>query len=278
LVVLLGVSINQAFAAGGRVFYDGFESGSFAAGWADGYADGAGIIDPAGNQGHDNTVLPVAGQRQMECWYGTSGTNTWYCRFIPIDTLYTNEVFVRIWVRLDQDVQSDQGSMAHLIRFYGEGSGGATEVVTSILGGGNVLFQTDAVWQSVWPSNSPVTTPFNPGIGDRKWHKYEQYINNATHVYKIWQDDVLLASMSEPQITVHFPAFLPLHNWGSPKPTDNNTHVYFDEVEVFSDLGTGGSGSMANGDITQGGGPPPDTTPPAAPTGVTISLLYEAVP
>jgi hypothetical protein len=267
LVGLFLVTSAQSASAAGRVFYDGFESGSFGSGWADGYADGPGIIPPAGNKGHDNLVLPIAGQRQMECWYIMP--DNWYCKYIPISSLYANEIFVRVWVRLDQDVQTDQGSMSHLIRFYGEGSGGATQVVTSLLGGGGtVLFQTDAIWNSVWPSGSPIRMPFLPGLGDRKWHKYEQYINNTTHVYKIWQDDVLMGSLSTSNINVHFPAFLPLHNWGSPKPTDNNTHVYFDEVEVFSDLGTGGSGSMANGDITQGGST--STTAPPAPTNLRV--------
>lgn len=267
LVALFLVTSVQATSAAGRVFYDGFESGSFSSGWADGYADGPGIIPAADNKGHDNLLPPVVGQRQMECWYIMP--NNWYCKYIPISSLYANEIFVRVWVRLDQDVQTDQGSMGHLIRFYGEGSGGATQVVTSLLGGaGKVVFQTDAVWNSVWPAGSPISMPLLPGLGDRRWHKYEQYINNTTHTYKIWQDDVLMGSLSNPNINVHFPAFLPLHNWGSPKPTDNNTHVYFDEVEVFSDLGTGGSGSMANGDITQGGSS--NIAPPASPVNLQV--------
>jgi hypothetical protein len=269
LAGLFLVTSAQSVSAAGRVFYDGFESGSFGSGWADGYADGPGIIPPAGNKGHDNLVLPIAGQRQMECRYGTANTDTWFCKYIPINALYRDEIFIRLWIRLDQDVQSNQGSMAHLIRFY-SGGGGATDILTSMIGdgAGSAQIIADALWNNVRPSGSPKYYSFSPGLGDRKWHKYELYLNNVTHVYKMWQDDVLKISLSDATINAHLPAFIPLHNWGSPKPTDNNTHVYFDEVEVFSDLGTGGSGSMANGDITQGGST--STTAPPAPTNLRV--------
>lgn len=54
-------------------------------------------------------------------------------------------------------------------------------------------------------------------------------------------------------------------NWSDVHDAVN--YLYFDEVEIFSDTGTGGSGSMSAGTMTQGGG---DTTPPAAPTGLGV--------
>lgn len=254
---LLLVSLDAH--AAGRVFYDGFESGSFDPGWSSGWADGDGIIPASGNKGHDNTVLPEAGNRQMECWYENPAGNTWFCNYIAIDTLYTDEIFVRLWMRLDQDVQANQGSMAHILRFYA-GGGLITDVLVEMLGdnSGNVAntqLIADAVWNSNRPSNSPQFYSYNPGIGDNAWHKYEMYLNNATHVYKLWQDDVLKMSLSDAMINYHFGNFIPLHNWGSPKPTDLNTHFYFDEVEVYSDLGSRTfTGTMAAGDIADTGG------------------------
>jgi hypothetical protein len=254
-------------SASGRVFYDGFESGNFDAGWSDGWSDGPGLIPPAGNKGHDNLVLPVSGNRQMECWYGHAGTDTWFCKYISIDSLYTNEIFIRLWMRLDSDVQSNEGSMAHLLRFYA-GGGGATDILTCMIGDGAGSSQiiTDALWNGARPTNAPQYYSFSPGVGDHQWHKYELYLNNSTHLYKIWEDDVLKMSLSDPMINFHFGSFIPLHNWGSPKPTDDNTHFYFDEVEVFSDLGAGGAGSMANGDMTQGS----STTAPSAPLNLRV--------
>jgi len=268
LVGLFLVTSAQAASAEGRVFYDGFESGVHDPVWVDGYSDGPGIIPAAGNKGHDGTLLPKAGQRQMECWYGTANQDLWYCKNIPISTMYTNEIFIRTWMRLDQDVQHNQGSMAHLLRWVGSPGSQIAMNMVSDGSGGSVSFQADNMWQNTWPSNSPCYLGFFTGIGDRQWHKHEQYLNNATHVYKLWQDDVLICTLSIPQINVHFPAFTPLNNWGSPKPTDNNTHFYFDEIEVYSDLGTGGSGSMLNGDITQGGSS--DTTPPSSPVNLRV--------
>jgi len=258
LTIILLLCNIDVHAATGRVFYDGFESGSYATGWESGFADGDGTIPAADNQGHDGLHPPVAGSRMMECRYGNASTDTWFCRYIDIDAMYTNEIFIRLWMRLDTDVQANQGSMAHLLRFY---SGGSHDILTSMIGDGsgneaNTQMITDALWSLTRPDGSPTYYDFaSPGVGDREWHKYELYLNNSTNTYKIWEDDVLLMSLSDAVINVHFANFLPLHNWGTPKPTDNNTHFYFDEVEVYSDLGSGTvTGTMAGGDIALDGG------------------------
>lgn len=234
------------------------QSGSLGAGWASGFADGDGTVPAANNQGHDGLYAPVAGSRMFECSYGTAGTDTWFCNYIPINALYTNEMMIRIWIRADTDVQGNQGSMAHLLRLY-QGGANASDILTSMIGDSsgneaNTLMIADALWGGVRPANSPQYYQWNSGIGNHQWHKYEMYLNNSTNVYKLWEDDVLIMSVSDPMVTFHFQNFIPMHNWGSPKPTDNNTHFYFDEVEVYSDTGTGGIGSMAAGTMTQGGG------------------------
>jgi hypothetical protein len=140
------------------------------------------------------------------------------------------------------------------------------------------------------PGSSPETLmASNGGIGmptfwssaeatvvKNTWNKFEWYAKEgdaSNGKVKLWVNDVLVWDWTGNTVSAggSWSPFRIGNNWsgGSPgsRDHDTNNHMYVDEVEIFSDTGTGATGSMSAGTITQGGS---DTTPPAAPTGLGV--------
>ena len=78
---------------------------------------------------------------------------------------------------------------------------------------------------------------------------------NSQQLLKVWQDGSLKQSLSN-LVTISpgakwYPLYL-MSNWSNNPgwSHDANNHVYWDNVEIFSDRGSGASGSMADGTIS----------------------------
>jgi hypothetical protein len=266
VTAVISLSTSVAFGQS-RVFYDGFEDGT-ANKWAtDGSHAKGQVITQASDGGS-----PKAGTRFLSLnWtsndYSGVRLNGW---------AYNQETFIRMWWRLDADVDDRDG--AKLMRLGWTGALNASEALFSRTPGGSL----HEVWYvgGYGSENIARNCYSNHNLDDRKWHKVEMYIkldtNNTDGVIKTWFDGVLQASCYPVFGDTYAsgnrwaPLLLP-SNW-SPNPGwehDMSNHFYVDEVEIFTDQGTGASGSMALGTISGSATPPPPTAP-AAPTNLRI--------
>jgi hypothetical protein len=257
-----------------RVFYDGFEDGT-ANKWAvDGSHPKGQVITQATDGG-----TPRSGTRFLSLnWHSTSHSAVTLSQW-P----YTREMFIRMWWRLDADVDGTDG--AKMMRMGYSGTTSDTESIWAresriihqswYVGG----YESSNLVRNCWSSVS---------FDDRKWHKVEIYIkhdtNNADGVIKLWFDGNTWAGINSTTGAACYPVFgntfdgsekyWPLYlpsNW-SPNPGwehDMNNHFYVDDVEIYSDQGSGAAGSMADATINVSGTPPPPTAP-AAPTNLRI--------
>jgi hypothetical protein len=122
-------------------------------------------------------------------------------------------------------------------------------------------------FENVNGSSGPITYGDGSPFGDNEWHKVEIYIKHNRDgvpdgIMRIWQDGRQLINAEN--VISHTPGakwgqFTFLSNW-SQTAHDNNNHVYFDDIEIFSDLGSGAIGLMSDATITEGANmsaPPP---------------------
>ncbi len=267
---LLFSSSYSAFAAG-RVFYDGFEDGTTNAWTQNGTRNKCTVVTSAA----DGLTGVYAGTRMTRCNYnGLADWNTPQSfEVMDIDGYAgggATELFLRAHVRRDANlVPSNNGSYTKILR---QGDQGVIDMIDNIPpwdaftnqieGGGSGTY-----WGDAPGDNSNV-------LGH--WATIERYFNASTGAVKVWHDDVLVRND-----IINFGPLTnwePLHitsNWADcqgPNPPDGANcdainYVYFDEVEIFTNTGTGGTGSMSAGTITQGGS---DITAPVAPTGLGV--------
>ena len=126
------------------------------------------------------------------------------------------------------------------------------------------------------------TTNWGCGSGFRngQWHQFEIYLLKSTAgssngLARIWTDDqfcweAINQNTDDPQGAEYWDEFHMMSNWSISEvgwDHDAANHIYWDEFEIYSDTGTGGTGSLSTGTVTQGGS---DTTAPAAPTGLGV--------
>ena len=79
-------------------------------------------------------------------------------------------------------------------------------------------------------------TADNTGLSSG-WHKVEYYFNHATGSIKVWHDGILIRNDT---VSFNSQKWLPFYltsNWSDGH--DNTNYIYFDEIEVYSDTGTG---------------------------------------
>lgn len=271
VVFFLGLFIfsSHSVSAAGRVFFDGFESGNTNLWAQDGIRNKCTVATSA----TDGLTSVFAGTRMARCNFnGTVDWNTAASFETMQITGYAagvNELFVRVRLRRDANLTPSSLSTTKLLRQGDQGNIDMIDNITtwdalmnSIEGGGSGTY-----WGDLPGDNSNV-------LGH--WATVERYFNAGTGAVKVWYDDLLVRNdtISFGSVT----AWQPLHitsNWADcqgPDPPaggicDATNYVYFDEVEIFTDVGTGGTGSMSAGTITQGGS---DTTPPTAPMGLVV--------
>lgn len=242
----LALSLPAGASAASRVFFDNFDAGA-PTGWSTNKC-------PAVTRAVDGGA-PRNGTHMMQCnWNGTlpwtdpnklldSSLDSWQ---------YQREYFVRLWFRYDADVDHKGGSKQMRLGF-----GGADEVIFACqFENGN-----DAtLW--IGPNNLPSFWGSAASrCGDRKWHKLEVYVKDNTTgsdgVLRVWVDGTMVREWRNPSGTLggrRMGLNLP-SNWSSNPGWEHDAvnHVYFDDVEIYSDIGTGASGNMTDASITMGG-------------------------
>ncbi len=260
LIVILFASVPPADAAT-RVFYDGFESGNVSL-WDTG---GTYIRCQVVTSSTDGVAGPFAGTHMARCnWNGTvDWQDPLVFESLALDTSnYSNEVFMRFKQRPDQNLDRSDGSPTKILRIFAQNPVTyevPNDIISSYQNGSNSLKNEGtaggAQMVSYWGSAADHSGESSG------WHEVEYYFNAATGKVRVWHDGLMIRD------DTFNPGFAgtkwsPLNiasNWADAHDAVN--HVYFDDVEIFSDstTGTGTTGSMADGTIAASGTPPPPT-------------------
>ncbi len=255
IIISLIVLVSPLLAYGqGRVLYENFDT-----------TIGQPTDCVAVTVGRDGT--PARSGRSLECNW--DGTRSWQ------DSLATqemeafapanNEKLFSGWFRVDRNVDHVGGSK--LMRI---GWNTPSEMIISCQfeqGDGATLFASVNNQSSFWGNAQSI-------CGDHQWHRIRVYTSPTT--IRLWLDNTLLRewtgtfNFGSGQHGVFF-----MSNWSSNPgwEHDANNNVMWDDIEVFSDTGTGGTGSMREGTMTQGGTTPTPTPTPSTDTAApTVSI------
>jgi hypothetical protein len=264
------LSPSQSIAAG-RVFYDTFDSGTAS----------IGHVQPATACRVVTTAVdgraPFRGNYQGECnWDGSKVyPDATYTAFMLPTWTYTREFFVRVFVRYAADVDVVDG--AKFLRLYPNTGD------SFYLGGmpGRPMF---SYFESINGSTGPISYGGDKVFADGNWKRVEVYVKEnlpgqTDGVVRVWQDGVIQIDKANIVTVTPNGRWYPLHlmsNWSSNPgwEHDANNHVYWDEIEVYSDAGLGGIGSMSDASIEMDPNrlpqPSPGITPPSAPTAISV--------
>jgi len=272
LSFFVSISLASGASAAGRVFVDGWEAGNTNLWDQDDTRNKCNAVTGAADGG----VGPRGGAYMVRCnWNGVVAWNDpasyETLRLNSLGFSGGNELFLRFYLRVDNNAKDHPADGAKIwrlaaandISFWalnfrdGSANGALYNSVGNQIGG------------TFWGGLST--------LSNGQWHKYELYIKNGTTdgIARYWEDGQMQweaqnVNTSQPGGVGAWAPFYVSSNWsGAPGCCDHDTtnYLYWDDFEVFSDTGTGGSGSMSAGTITQGAS---DTTPPAAPTGLGV--------
>lgn len=265
--------------AAGRVFYDGFESGSYAAGWQ---TDPPNAVPVVVTASVDGVAGPYAGTHMLKMNFNATGSNLFTTiKLLPIAN-YTDEVFIRVHYRLDRNIVLDENNVFKLLRFF-QASGSLYHDMFDVAGHNQASFTNagnaniNTLMPTYWGGASGDNTnqcctlhTYTLGSGtitNTFWHVTEYYVKMSTGQFKVWHDGIQVRNDSGLDFQgVKWTDFY-LGSNGVTGGNATNTW-YVDEFEVYTDQGTGGSGLMSDATITGGGSG--DTTPPAAPVNLRI--------
>jgi hypothetical protein len=259
LAAVVALSVPAAASAAGRVFYDGFESGETVTKWG---TVGSGNNCKAVKTSVDG-VAPYAGSYHAECnWNGVVSWND-PLTFSALELKswnYRREFFIRMWVRYASDVDKVAG--AKLLRLYPGDDSFYLGAQMERTGGPLFIY-----FESMGGKSGPVSYGDGTVFGDGKWRKLEIYIKENTPgasdgVVRVWRDGVMqVEGVNVVSVTAgqKWSNLNLMSNWSSNPgwEHDANNHVYWDNVEVFTDTGSGATGSMADASIRDSGTPAP---------------------
>ena len=258
-----------------RVFYDGFEDGTTNK-W-----DPSGPTDrnrcASATSAVDGVVGAHAGIRMASCnWNGIVAWNdpNAYTTLSLNSWSYTNEMFIRFWIRLDQDMDNKDGAKLFRVGFGGDSDTFWQRDPVSLNGG------THEVWTVGGNGIINAWSPHN--FEDRQWHKIEIYIKSDTGpngAITVWMDGVLTRSYQYPYTgvtstgTSRWYPFNLMSNWSNNPgwEHDDKNHVYWDDFEIYSDSSAGSPaiGSLSDATVQVSGSG--DTTPPTSPTNLAAN-------
>ncbi len=199
--------------------------------------------------------VPHRSGMALECNW--DGTKPWYdsdkTRELELDSVpMKSERLVSAWFRVDADVDATVGSKMMRLGF----------------GSANDLFlacqfeQGAGATMLVGFTNQPT---YWGGVAAAQcrngWTRLRVYTSPS--LVRLWLNDALVREWTGAFSISSMTAFM--SNW-SDNPGwshDANNHLYWQAIEIFTDAGTGGTGSMRDGTMTQGGTTPPPPPPPA---------------
>jgi hypothetical protein len=261
-------TMSSSFAAG-LVWSDDFESGNTSKWAKDGGRNLCTVVSTA-----VDGAAPAGGSKMAECnWNGiVSWDNSAAFSTMKLNSWnYSKEFLVRFKVRYASDVDKKFGSK--MFRFMTD-KGDNYYMAAQLESAGAPMF---SFWETIGGRAGPMTYGDGSAFGaDGKWHEVEIYVkqeSGSTGVVRVWQDGRVIQQASNLQTITSGGMWYPMYimsNWSNNGPEwahDADNHVYWDSFEIYSDTGSGASGSLADGTIGGGGTtPPPTTRTPSAPT------------
>lgn len=225
----------------GRVFHDGFESGNTNLWNQADYRNRCAVVTTAADSG----VGPYSGTYMARAnWDGTVAWNDPACfESLNVQPSYTNELFYRCRFRVDNNLTPTGGSATKILRIWYWNGSVQNDLYCVVRSGSGMTNEGVA-------NNTQLDTyygSYNAG----EWNEVEYYISLSSDVVKVWFNGSLVRNDSVNTGSSPWNDFYITSNWEDSHDATN--YIYFDEIEIFSDTGTGGTGSMSDGTITQGG-------------------------
>ncbi len=263
LLAVAGTATAHPSYAAGLMFIDGFESGATDAWHADGARDKCVVVSSA----HDGGA-PHAGNNMLECNWNVVvdwKAHNWFSTVILSQSAwnYTREFLIRLWVRFDADVDHVNGDK--ILRLYPHDDLESFFVAAQMDQNHGPIF---VYWEKINGKDGPVSWGKGTKLGDTEWHKLEIYMKHNTPgqtdgVTRVWIDDKLTQESVNIQTVADGRKWGPLiltSNWSSNPgwEHDASNHIYWDDVEIYTDLGSGGQGSMSDASINGGNLPAPN--------------------
>lgn len=258
LILLFPIAFANLSYAAGRVFFEDFESYSVGTlpttKWE---KDGTRNLPQVVTSSIDGRFGPHGGSKMMRAnWNGTVIFNdpAAYETARLSSWNYNREFLIRLWLRYDADVDLVFGNK--VFRLYPGNSIDSFYYAAAM----NTNQQLVTYWELIDSVAGPQT--FWPQIvGNGNWHKIEIYVlhntpGNLDGILRIWVDGFMgLNSTNRKTISNGgrwYPMYL-MSNW-SGAPHDANNHAYWDDIEIFSDTGSGAAGLMSDATICAGSG------------------------
>jgi hypothetical protein len=159
---------------------------------------------------------------------------------------YDDEMLIRVRVRLDFNHNVE----AKFLRMFYDEGGVYRDLYASTGPGGSGLdsgaAMTGMSLPTYWGGASGDTTRTDRTV----WHTIEYYFRQSTGTIKVWHDGILIRNDTGYSFQgVKWSPLYIVSNAGD--PFDATNYIYYDEIEVYSDRGTGATGSMADGTVSQ---------------------------
>jgi len=251
LVSACGLGVGSAHAAG-LAFSDDFESGTTSKWSKDGIHTMCTVVAGARDGG-----TPHGGSNMLECnWNGTAtwnGPDAQSTLMLPQRAWeYKSEFFIRIWLRYDKDVTHSMGGK--VLRLYPPDVLDDFFIVAQMnLSGGPAMID----WGMLSGKQGKVFWGEGTSLGDHNWHKIEVYMKaspTTDGIARVWIDGILRQQLTNIATVAADHTWGPLYlmsNWSNNPGWEHgpNNHVYWDDVEVYTDTGTGASGKMSDASI-----------------------------
>ena len=271
-VLLLAATLlaaSRASDGAGRVFSDDFESGNLSKWSTDGTHSRCTLVQSALDGG---TVH--GGTHMMQCnWNGTvawKDPNAYSTMVLPQSAWnYSSEFFIRLWVRYDSDVNHTDGGK--LLRLDPNDNLESFYIGAQMNSGGGPAF---IFWELISGAPGPEFWGSGTPLGDQRWHKVEIYMKasaSADGILRVWIDGSLKQQATNIVTVAAGHKWGPLYlmsNWSNNPGWEHgaSNHVYWDDIEVYTDAGSGASGNMSDATISGGSG----GTQPAPPQNLIV--------
>lgn len=250
LILLSPLALLDASHAAGRVFYDDFEDGTTNKWGQDGSRNRCTVVTSAA----DGLRGPYAGSRMARCnWNGTvADTSGPAYETLKIASVpYTNEIFYRVRLRIDRNVERTNGSPLKLLRiFYWDGDRATYRDLYENSVPENGLSNRGAAGTSEIVTYWGETPGDNTGLSTT-WHTIEYYFSHANGQIRVWHDGILIRNDTASFNAAKWLPFYLTSNYSDQHDATN--YIYFDNIEIYSDAGNGATGLMSNATISASG-------------------------
>ncbi len=249
LVVLSPLALADVSYAAGRVFFDDFEDGTTNKWSQDDFRNKCTVVTSAA----DGVAGPYTGSRMARCnWNGAVEWNdpASYETLVLNSISYSNELFFRIRLRLDKNFdRPGSGSVpAKILRIFTT-SPSYNDMIEVVYDDGSLSSQCVAGGTSCstyWGQSNDNTA------NSSGWHTVEWYFNMSTGTMKVWHDRILVRN--DNGLKLNNAKWYPFYVGSNFSWThDATSYAYFDDIEIYSDTGSGATGLLSDASISSNG-------------------------